>query len=125
MTINGNDLFRGFFFQARDAQTQEWIGSWVDSPNTNSIPECSSITHADNRDKTVSAKLLKYFFNLLTLSLFQLFSKHFLYGRHQQINPDKFSLRKSIIIFLRAQFSSRVAKIKIKRRENAHLPVLA
>lgn len=53
MTVSGNDLFRGFFFQARDAKTQEWIGEWVDSPNTKAIPECASITHADNRDKTV------------------------------------------------------------------------
>jgi hypothetical protein len=65
VTINGNDLFKGFFFQARDAQTQEWIGSWVDSPNTNAIPECSSITHADNRDKTVSliSEIISFNFN--------------------------------------------------------------
>lgn len=56
--VNGNDLFRGFFFQARDAKTQEWIGEWVDSPNTKNIPECASITHADNRDKTVRKKAL-------------------------------------------------------------------
>lgn len=24
----------------------------MESPNTKSIPECASITHADNRDKT-------------------------------------------------------------------------
>lgn len=52
MTVSGNDLFRGFFFQARDAQTQEWIGEFIESPNTKIIPECSSVTHADNRDKT-------------------------------------------------------------------------
>lgn len=53
MTVNGNDLFKGFFFQARDAKTQEWIGEWVESKNTKTIPECASITHADNREKTV------------------------------------------------------------------------
>ena len=52
MTITGQDVFRGFFFQARDAQTDEWIGNWQQSPNTKSIPECSSITHADPKDKT-------------------------------------------------------------------------
>uniref|UniRef100_A0A182NN18 Reelin domain-containing protein n=1 Tax=Anopheles dirus TaxID=7168 RepID=A0A182NN18_9DIPT len=52
VTIHGHqDVFRGFFLQARDAQTNEWIGSWYETPNTKTIPECSSITHADNRDK--------------------------------------------------------------------------
>ncbi|XP_050081651.1 putative defense protein 3 [Anopheles aquasalis] len=52
VTIHGHrDVFRGFFLQARDAQTNEWIGTWYETPNTKSIPECSSITHADNRDK--------------------------------------------------------------------------
>ncbi|XP_058055816.1 putative defense protein 3 [Anopheles bellator] len=52
VTLHGHqDVFRGFFLQARDAQTNEWIGSWYETPNTKSIPECSSVTHADNRDK--------------------------------------------------------------------------
>lgn len=51
MTIRGNEHFRGFFIQARDADTNEWIGTWQDSQNTKTIPECSSITHADARDK--------------------------------------------------------------------------
>ncbi|XP_050071311.1 putative defense protein 3 [Anopheles maculipalpis] len=52
VTIHGHqDVFRGFFLQARDAQTNEWIGSWYETPNTKTIPECSSVTHADNRDK--------------------------------------------------------------------------
>ncbi|XP_053681862.1 putative defense protein 3 [Sabethes cyaneus] len=49
--VSGHDVFRGFFLQARDAQSNEWIGEWIESPNTKTIPECSSITHADNRDK--------------------------------------------------------------------------
>lgn len=49
--VSGQDVFRGFFLQARDAQTNEWIGEWVESPNTKTIPECSAITHADNKDK--------------------------------------------------------------------------
>lgn len=49
--VGGHDVFRGFFLQARDAQTNEWIGEWVESPNTKTIPECSAITHADNKDK--------------------------------------------------------------------------
>lgn len=53
VTIRGDtEYFRGFFLQARDAETNEWIGSWQQSQNTKSIPECASITHADNRDKT-------------------------------------------------------------------------
>ncbi|XP_055586809.1 putative defense protein 3 [Uranotaenia lowii] len=53
--ISGHDVFRGFFLQARDAQTNEWIGDWVESANTKTIPECSSITHADNKDKERAA----------------------------------------------------------------------
>lgn len=51
MTVSGGETFRGFFLQARDAKTQEWIGEFEHVDNTNVIPECSSITHADNRDK--------------------------------------------------------------------------
>ncbi|KAJ8870575.1 hypothetical protein PR048_029598 [Dryococelus australis] len=43
--------FRGFFMQARDAATDEWLGEWETAENTNGLPECSSITHADNKDK--------------------------------------------------------------------------
>lgn len=49
--ISGSDVFRGFFLQARDAQTNEWIGEWQETQNVKTIPECSSITHADNKDK--------------------------------------------------------------------------
>jgi hypothetical protein len=52
VTIEGvRDVFRGFFLQARDPVTNEWVGEFVESQNTNTIPECASITHADNRDK--------------------------------------------------------------------------
>lgn len=51
MTIKGSDNFRGFFIQARDAETNEWLGSFQTSPNTKVIPECSSITHSDPKDK--------------------------------------------------------------------------
>lgn len=44
-------MFRGFFIQARDAETNEWIGSWEASSNTKVIPECASITHSDPKDK--------------------------------------------------------------------------
>ncbi|XP_039492770.1 putative defense protein 3 [Drosophila santomea] len=50
-------VFRGFFLQARDANSNEWIGEWVQSENTKTIPECSAITHSDNRDK-LGAKLI-------------------------------------------------------------------
>ncbi|XP_008205818.1 putative defense protein 3 [Nasonia vitripennis] len=48
--IQGGD-FKGFFVQARDAQTNQWIGSWAQTPNTNVHSECSAVTHADPRDK--------------------------------------------------------------------------
>lgn len=51
VTIRGGEHFRGFFLQARDADTNEWLGSWQESPNTKAIPECSSITHSDPKDK--------------------------------------------------------------------------
>lgn len=51
VTVRGREFFRGFFLQARDAETNEWIGSWQDSQNTKTIPECASITHGDPRDK--------------------------------------------------------------------------
>ncbi|KAH8355930.1 hypothetical protein KR200_002351 [Drosophila serrata] len=50
-------VFRGFFLQARDAHSNEWIGEWVQSENTKTIPECSAITHADKKDK-LGAKLI-------------------------------------------------------------------
>lgn len=50
-------VFRGFFLQARDAHSNEWIGEWVQSDNTKTIPECSAITHSDNKDK-LGAKLI-------------------------------------------------------------------
>ncbi|XP_017772082.1 PREDICTED: putative defense protein 3 [Nicrophorus vespilloides] len=51
VTIHGHDTFKGFLIQARDASTNEWIGSWLEVPNTKIHPECSAITHADPKDK--------------------------------------------------------------------------
>lgn len=51
VTISGTDVFRGFFLQARDSASNEWIGEWQETDNVKTIPECSSITHADNKDK--------------------------------------------------------------------------
>ncbi|GAB0093533.1 putative defense protein 3 [Sergentomyia squamirostris] len=59
VTISGSDVFRGFFIQARDAQTNEWIGEWQQSANTNSIPECSAITHGDPKDKVQATLVWK------------------------------------------------------------------
>jgi hypothetical protein len=50
VTIGGAS-FKGFFLQARDSNTKEWIGSWTQTPNTNIHAECSVVTHADPRDK--------------------------------------------------------------------------
>ncbi|EDW16209.1 putative defense protein 3 [Drosophila mojavensis] len=55
--LHQSTTFRGFFLQARDASSNEWIGEWVQSENTKTIPECSAITHSDNRDK-LGAKLI-------------------------------------------------------------------
>lgn len=52
MTVTGEEVFRGFFFQARDAKNQEWIGEFLEVPNMKALPECAAITQADNRDKT-------------------------------------------------------------------------
>lgn len=51
MTIQGAEHFKGFFIQARDVATNEWIGEWIETPNTKRHPECSAITHADPREK--------------------------------------------------------------------------
>ncbi|XP_051159926.1 putative defense protein 3 [Leptopilina boulardi] len=45
------DTFKGFFLQARDVNTNEWIGNWGKTENTVPHSECSAITHADPRDK--------------------------------------------------------------------------
>lgn len=50
VTISGSS-FKGFFLQARDSNTNAWIGSWAQTPNTNTHPECSAVTHADPREK--------------------------------------------------------------------------
>lgn len=46
VTISGSS-FKGFFLQARDPDTDSWIGSWAQTDNTNTHPECSAVTHAD------------------------------------------------------------------------------
>ncbi|CAG4914987.1 unnamed protein product [Colias eurytheme] len=51
VTIAGADTFKGFFIQARSVETHNWLGAWEQTPNTTVHPECSSITHADPRDK--------------------------------------------------------------------------
>ncbi|XP_053952999.1 putative defense protein 3 [Anastrepha ludens] len=55
--VDNKATFRGFFLQARDANSNEWSGEWIQSENTKTIPECSAITHSDNRDK-LGAKLI-------------------------------------------------------------------
>ncbi|KAK4881821.1 hypothetical protein RN001_005140 [Aquatica leii] len=47
VTIEGDTHFKGFFIQARDIETNQWIGEWEEIPNTKVHPECSAITHAD------------------------------------------------------------------------------
>ncbi|XP_029164790.1 putative defense protein 3 isoform X2 [Nylanderia fulva] len=50
VTIGGAP-FQGFFVQARDTKTKQWIGSWAQTPNTKTHSECSAVTHADPREK--------------------------------------------------------------------------
>ncbi|XP_033326576.1 putative defense protein 3 [Megalopta genalis] len=50
VTIGGS-TFKGFFLQARDPETDKWIGSWAQTENTNTHPECSAVTHADPHAK--------------------------------------------------------------------------
>ncbi|CAH0558954.1 unnamed protein product [Brassicogethes aeneus] len=57
VTIQGQDNFKGFLIQARDVATNEWIGEWVESPNTKVHPECSAITHADPKPKAQAVLL--------------------------------------------------------------------
>lgn len=52
VTIQGAEYFKGFFLQARDAATNDWIGNWLETSNTKRHPECSAITHADPREKS-------------------------------------------------------------------------
>ncbi|KAJ8912463.1 hypothetical protein NQ315_002829 [Exocentrus adspersus] len=51
VVIQGTEYFKGFFIQARDAVSNEWIGNWIEAPNTKIHPECSAITHGDPKPK--------------------------------------------------------------------------
>ncbi|CAG9840066.1 unnamed protein product [Diabrotica balteata] len=51
VTIQGVSNFKGFLIQARDVASNEWIGSWIETPNTKIHSECSAITHADPKPK--------------------------------------------------------------------------
>lgn len=57
--IQGAEPFKGFFIQARDAATNNWIGEWVETPNAKIHPECSAITHADPKPKAQAILLWK------------------------------------------------------------------
>ncbi|KZC09864.1 Putative defense protein 3 [Dufourea novaeangliae] len=58
ITVTISDsTFRGFFLQARDPVTDSWIGSWAQTENTKTHPECSAVTHAD-RDVKEHATLV-------------------------------------------------------------------
>ncbi|KRT86434.1 hypothetical protein AMK59_2014, partial [Oryctes borbonicus] len=57
VTIQGSTYFKGFFIQARDANTNEWIGKWIETANTKVHPECSAITHADPEQKNLATLL--------------------------------------------------------------------
>ncbi|EZA53400.1 hypothetical protein DMN91_005450 [Ooceraea biroi] len=50
VTITGAS-FKGFFLQARDSNTNKWIGSWTQTPNAKTHAECSAVTHADPHEK--------------------------------------------------------------------------
>ena len=50
MVIRGSS-FKGFFFQARDGQTNEWIGTFEKGSENKGYKECSAVTHIDNKKK--------------------------------------------------------------------------
>jgi len=50
VTIRGEG-FKGFFFQGRDGQTNEWVGTFERGPANKSYKECSAATHIDNKIK--------------------------------------------------------------------------
>ena len=49
--IRGSSTFKGFLIQARDVNSNDWIGKWTETQNTTIHPECSAITHADPMPK--------------------------------------------------------------------------
>ncbi|XP_077294745.1 reelin domain-containing protein 1 [Arctopsyche grandis] len=51
VAIQGLAPFKGFFLQARDVATNNWVGEWLHTSNTTIHPECASITHADPKEK--------------------------------------------------------------------------
>ncbi|KAL3278927.1 hypothetical protein HHI36_016445 [Cryptolaemus montrouzieri] len=57
VTIQGTDTFKGFLIQARDVATNNWLGNWIETPNTKIHPECSAITHADPKPKAQASFL--------------------------------------------------------------------
>ena len=50
VTIRGEG-FKGFFFQGRDGQTNEWVGTFEKGPENKSYKECSAATHTNNKIK--------------------------------------------------------------------------
>lgn len=51
VAVQGLTPFKGFFLQARDVASNNWVGEWLPTANTTIHPECASITHADPKDK--------------------------------------------------------------------------
>ncbi|XP_066986011.1 ferric-chelate reductase 1-like [Macrobrachium rosenbergii] len=49
--------FKGFFVQGRDSHTNDWVGSFDETPETKVYPECSAATHNTVPPKT-SVKLV-------------------------------------------------------------------
>ncbi|XP_015121880.1 reelin domain-containing protein 1 [Diachasma alloeum] len=55
VTLRGGSYFKGFFIQARDSKTHNWIGTFAHTPNTKVHDECSAVTHADPKEKEEAA----------------------------------------------------------------------
>lgn len=52
MTIYAPEVpLKGFFYQARDAETNEWIGTFEKNPDVKSYYECAAATHTGNEPK--------------------------------------------------------------------------
>lgn len=43
--------FKGFFIQARDARSHEWIGTFEKGADSKAYGECSAVTHTNNEPK--------------------------------------------------------------------------
>jgi len=49
--LGAETSYKGFFIQARDQRTNEWVGTFEIGPDVKSYPECSAATHTNKEPK--------------------------------------------------------------------------